>query len=715
KLQYTVTTKSTIKIKTTKIAIKAPAAAKDNLEVGKSYRFGYTVTPANSTAKNVWTVTDSNGLDCSSYMSSTGIFKPALPGVYTIKIQSMIDSKVIKSASVKVEVVDYLISVKQPAANQLLLTYSGNVSEVFSKDNFQVKNEAGASIVIKDVTFSADGKEATLNLYSTLKDQTTYTISDGINKMTRKASVGVPVKMQILTKQVVVEKSTEIKYALYDSEGVDVSSVYPGRIEFIPEPMVTNGYVDKGTQKLFMKTVGGTATISLRYTSNADSSRILTASETITCISASTSDQTAFTITTSKTAPDFEASSFKENRKAAIGNTYYAHFRALDSDKSEIKYSKVNYQSSDPDTLIISSTGKITPIKSGKVQIIVTATYGGDQFAYCYEVTIAEASYLKAAVLDKNYLLMSNAYSSEYCGYINVTAIDQYGESFSMTNESATFTNTSTMKASMVSYHAADNRIVVNASNVTPGTYSYTMTLTSGDKKVTADFTVVVQAVPVSGTNTYEIQIDKSKMDLSLNSDIAESQYATVRLAQYRDGVFAAYSSFVSATITKDGYYYNTDLTVAGTTTSQALGASTSLKIKTLDITQNTARKAETGTYIIEVKYYSTQDRGYQTQTITLTLTDIQDETEVRVERTTSSVTCWTGLELARNCLSLDSGTIEECEITGETLAGSKIAITSGDQINIKYVTVKREYTISGGQTVSTVYRKYVGKTLTNK
>ncbi|MDD6038728.1 MAG: hypothetical protein PUD20_08055, partial [bacterium] len=134
KLQYTVTTKSTIKIKTTKIAIKAPAAAKDNLEVGKSYRFGYTVTPANSTAKNVWTVTDSNGLDCSSYMSSTGIFKPALPGVYTIKIQSMIDSKVIKSASVKVEVVDYLISVKQPAANQLLLTYSGNVSEVFSKD-----------------------------------------------------------------------------------------------------------------------------------------------------------------------------------------------------------------------------------------------------------------------------------------------------------------------------------------------------------------------------------------------------------------------------------------------------------------------------------------------------------------------------------------------------------------------------------------------------
>lgn len=711
KLQYTVTTTAKIKIKPTNVTMTVPQEADELLSVGKSYNFSYKVTPANATSVNVWTVTGEDGQDYSSYMSSAGVFKPMKAGIYTIKIASMIGAKTIKSASVVVEVADYMVSAEQIAANKIEVAYSGDVRDFIEVGDFSVKNAAGAGIVAKSLDFSADGKTATITMYSNFKDGVTYSISDGMTVMSFLASVGVPVKLDILTNKATVGKETTVEYALYDKNGIDVTGVYQGKIDYDAE--VTNGYLTE-ENKLFMTTVGKTATISLKYTSASDSSLVLVDTDVITCVAAVTSGETNFTLTTSNTAPDYSAASYADNRRVAIGSTYYAYFRALDEDKSEIKYSSVSYESSDPDTLIITAAGKVTPIKSGTVKVIVTAVYAGEEYTYSYDVTIAEAAYLSSLNLSKSSVSMSNVYSLDYRQYIEVTAFDQYGESYPLTDEVASITDNNTVKANIAAYDAANNQIVLKASTAVPGTYSYTLSLTSGGKKADASFTVVVSAVPTNGATTYAVEIDKSKADLSLNTDVSGTQYVNIRLAQYRGGVFTNYAMFTSAAVTKGGNYYSYDLTTGGTTAVQSLSASNRLSLKILDITSGVCRKAETGTYTISLQYYSTDDKAYRTLTTTLTLTDAQDMPDVHIDRITASKSCATALELAQNCLSLDAGTITECVVTGESEPGSKVAIKAGDQINIKSVTIVTTYTIAGGQAVTVTYTVSVGKTLTN-
>lgn len=711
KLQYTVTTTAKIKIKPTNITMTVPQEADELLSVGKSYNFSYKVTPANATATNVWTVTGEDGLDYSSYMSSAGVFKPMKAGIYTIKIASKIGTKIIKSASTVVEVADYMVSAEQVAANKIKVAYSGDVRGIIEAGDFSVKNAAGASIVAKNLDFSADGKTATITMYSNFKDGVTYSISDGMTVLSFRASVGIPVKLEILTNQATVGKETTVEYALYDQNGIDVSSVYPGKIDYDAE--VTNGYLTE-EHKLFMTTVGKTATVTLKYTSAADSSLVLVDTDVITCVAAATSGETNFTLITSNTAPDYTAASYADNRRVAIGSTYYAYFRALDADKSEIKYSSVSYESSDPDTMIITAAGKVTPIKSGTVKVIVTAVYAGEEYTYSYDVTIAEAAYLNSLTLSSTSVSMSNVYSLDYRQYIDVTASDQYGESYPLTDEVASITDNNTIKANIAAYDAANNQIVLKASAAAPGTYSYTLNLTSGGKTASAAFTVVVSSVPASGETTYAVEIDKSKADLSLNADVSGNQYVNVRLAQYRGGVFTSYAMFTSATVTKGSNYYSYDLTTGGTTAVQNLSASNRLSLKTLDISSGMCRKAETGTYTISLQYYSTDDKAYKTLTTTLTLTDTQDMPDVRIDRIKASKSCVTALELAQNCISLDEGTITECVVTGESQPGSKVAIKAGDQVNIKSVTVVTTYTIAGGQPVTVSYTVSVGKTLTN-
>ncbi len=716
---YTVSSTGKIKIKPTKVTLSLPDAADDTLQVGKSYTFGYTLTPANATCTKVWTVTGSDQKDYSSYMSKNGSFKPMKAGTYTITLSTKIGSTVIKTASAKVEVEDYIVSVQQTDANKLAVNYSGDVSDLLTKDDFSVTAKSGAASVVKSVSFSEDGKTATLTLLTNLRDATTYTVSDGTTDKSFVASVGTPVRLAILTTKVTVNKETALEYALYDSNGVNVAAAYPGTFEYDPEKTeITNGYMTE-ENKLFMSTVGKSATITMKYTSKSNAFQPLSAVGVITCVAASTSADTNFTMTTTESAPDYTAKSYTDNRRVSIGKTYYAHFRALDEEKSVIKYSSVVYESSDPDTLIITKTGKVTPIKSGTVKILVTATYAGEEYAYSYEITVAEAPKLSSIKLSTTNVTMSNVYNSEYRKYIDVTAYDQYGEQLALTGETATVTNTTTsvLNTSVASYDAANDRVVLNASGATAGTYSYTLTVTNGTEKASASFTLVIiniNSISTNAATTYAIELDKTTEDLSLSSDVSGSRYVNVRLARYRGGVFTDYATFTSATVTKNGTYYNTDLTATGTSAVQTLGASSRLSLKTLDITSDTCKKAQTGTYTILLQYYSAADQGYKTLSATLTLTDTQDEPQVSIERITASKSCSTALELAQNCLTVNNGSITECTVTGETNPGSKVAVKTGDQVNIKTITVTSTYTIAGDKKITMTYTITVGKTLTN-
>ncbi|MDY4892990.1 MAG: hypothetical protein SO130_06240 [Agathobacter sp.] len=724
RLQYTLKTKTAkIKVRPTKIVIVDNGYSTNKFYVGKSYQFQYQITPANATSSIVWTATDETG-NCVNTMGKGGSFKPDKEGKYKIKVQAIIGSKVVKEASTSITVGTSMTGVKQTAANKVVACYSGNAKELVKKGNFTVRNAAGARVEVKAADFSSDGTEVTLTTYDLFNDGASYSVTDGQMNYDFTASVGKPVSLKILTTQVTVGRETPIEYALYDANNVDVQAAYPGEITYSEK--ITNGYRTKDN-KIYMTEEGTTGVITITYRCKDKTIPELTDTATIVCVAANTASNTNLTLTAGETTPNYAAVDYKDNRSAASGSNYYVHFRALDTDGSEIKYDSVKFESSDPDVLVINNgknnVARATAIKTGKVNIIVTASYAKKNYTYSYEISISEPAYLSVISASQSQITMSNVYVSGYKGYINISAADQYGQPIVLSNETAQIVENGTNKASMATYDAATDRMIIDASGRAAGTYNYTLTLTMNGHQASANVTVTVQTPPYNGANTYCVDLDNSALDLAISSDmtteaLAAAKVVKVRLAEYRGGVFYNYVPIQSVKITKDGKYYGLDLTKGGSSTDPKIGgASSELALSAVSFSGNVCTKAQTGTYNIELKFYPDGQTSLGTMTGSLNLKDSQADPQISVEHTVSTKACKNALELAQNCLSVQgvNGEIISCEVTGSNTTGSAYAVASGDSVNIKSVGVQVTTTLSDKKIVVSNYTVSVGKTLKNQ
>lgn len=727
KLLHTLTTPvAKIKVRPTKIQIENNAATDNKLFIGKTYQFQYKITPANATSKNEWIAMDEAGNILPS-MTTNGKFTPEEEGNYTIVVQAKIGSKIIKAASRIVTVSNTMLDVKQTAANKIVATYSSSAKELVKQSDFTIKNSIGASIVIKSMDFSKDGTGVTLTTQSLLKDASEYSVTDGFMTYRFTAHIGKPAELEILTKEITVNKETAVSYALYDKDGIDVRAACTNEAVINDDYKITNGYLTKDN-KIYMQKVGDTGTITMTYT-DEENGIVLTASATVTCVAASTSNNTNFTLTASEKTPDYTASDYKDNRKVAAGRNYYAHFCARDEDGSEIKYESIQFESSDPDTLLVNNQtngiAKVTAVKNGTVTILVTAVYAKQEYTYSYEVSVVEASYLQGIRFDKNQIEMSNSGAYGYQETIQVQGLDQYGNEFPLSGETWQFTDNSTYKNNnLVSYDAAGHQIIIRAAYVAAGVYSYTLTLTMGTRKASGDFVVVVKEAPANGAVSYQVLLDKPVLDLAITEGMKESELiseksATIRVAEYRGGVFYNFVAINSATVTKDGLFYGNDLTKDGSSSSAAtVTAGNQVVLTGLSLGSDGCTKAATGTYIIELKYYRTDyaSSGLSTVTAGLQVTDSQNMPKIVVKYTTASTSCKTALELAKDCLAVEGvkGEIISCVVTGAEQEGGNYKLATGESVNIKTVTVQTEITLSDGKKIVMNNIISVGKTLKN-
>ena len=723
RLQTTLKSKTgKIKVKPTKIQILASDWDNQTFLVNQAYQMRYKITPANATSTNVWSASDASG-NRVDYITKTGLFTPKKDGDFLITVQTKIGSKVIASDSMDVHVDQTMTEAKQTAADTLVAVYSSKIKDTLDTKKLKITNAAGANIVIKKTAFSNDGTQVSMTTSSLLKDGASYTITDGVSSYIVIARVGTPVKAEILNATVTVNKATPIEYALYDANGIDVKAAYKGTVAY--DYKITNGYLTKNDE-IFMTSIGTTGTVSMTYTSD-DKKIVLQAETTISCVAASTSSDTNFTFTESAAKPNYDATGYKDDRSVASGSNYYVHFRALDEDKTEIPYDSVTFESSDPDTLLLNqaSDGTVTATaaKTGTVNVTVTATYGKMDYTYQYEVTVAEPAYLKTLTLSNSVLQMSNAQVYGYKGYINIEGRDQYGHQIGLKDETVTITDNSSVKANMVTYDAAEDRLVIDASGRTPGSYGYTVTMTMNGRKAAVDFVVVVQTAPYNGASSYKIEMDRPVLDLKIGSgmsstDLVTSKNVAVRLAEYRGGVFYGYVYIQSAKIMKDGNYYGTDLTKAGSSTEINAGGGQTLNLTAVSLDKDICTKAQTGLYSLELKFYPSNTSSYSPASATalLEVTDSQTNPQVAVARTTAGKTCKTALELAQNCLEVQgvNGTIVSCTVTGSNSADGNYAIAAGYALNVKSVVVQVKTTLSDNKTVVSNYTINVGRTLKN-
>lgn len=727
KLVKTLKDKPAIKVQATDAAINT-TKIKDSLTalaVGSTYDFDTTLTPANSTSITYWTVTNEAGEDVSSEITDDGKWTPTKMGKYTIKatVRNSKSSKARATKTLSVTVGVAMSALKQVGANQFRATFNSDVSKIVKADDFTIAATNGTStIAAKEVEFSSTGKVVTVTNYSNFKDGTSYTITYGNTSKAFVASVGPVESAKILTETVQAGKAAKLSYALYDENGIDVKAAASGKVEFTGD--IINGYFTENKDELFMTTAGKTAEITLTYTE--DGKDTIKAVQTIRCVEAAATEakNTDFTITTSSGDPDYSAKDYKAVTTIAVGDeTSYAHFRALDEDKNVITYDSVKYTSSNDGILIVDEDGRLTPIKTGNVKIVVTAKEGDKEITYTYSVTVIAERVASTVALSKNSVVMSNYYDPDYKEYIDVTVKDQHGVTIPLTNESCVIKESSN-RLVLAAYDEETNRIVVETRGISAGTYNYVVEMTINGKTVSNRFTVIVKDVPGNGSVGYSPVVDQPKFDMVIDKDTIGDKTVNVRMQKFVGGVFAGYVACNSATITKGGLYYSPDLTEAGTKTKQTIGFNngttltlTPVKIITSDKNVGESKKAETGTYVIQFSYYDTSGNT-RTASTSLTLTDEQMVPGYSLRSTTSSTTVSNVLALVNDCVKVTDGIIESCTVTGTTLVGDAVSVKAGQKIHISTITIRSVVEIGGTSGSKKVYVYHTvkfDKTLTNK
>ncbi len=703
----------------------AKLSSLDNLEIGKTYDFDASMTPVNTSSQVYWSVTNDAGIDCSTTIDSNGVWTPTAVGEYTIKAEAKNtqEGQVLCTSSVNVTVGTYLKAVTQTGADELKVVFSSDVTDKLNKNNLVIKTKNGTSAVIPG-TFVYDtvGKTVTITTQQTFKDKVEYEVTYSNSTKAFTASVGTPVYAKILTETVPAETATVMEYGLFDENNIDVTAVCEG--EIIMESKVTNGYLTQNSDKeyeLIMKDLGSTTVVNLTY-KPIDGSANLTASQTVTCVKAEAEEatRTNFTITLSKDEPEYDSSTYEEVRSISLDEKGYAHFRALDEDGDELDYDSIVYSSSDNNALIISADGEITPIKTGTVNVFVTVTVAGEELPYIFAVTVEEAKELTSIALTTDSVTMSKTYQNGYQETVGITAYDQFGEEMSLTNASVVITETSN-KTVYATYDAASQKIIVKNTYVA-GSYTYKVAVTIDGETATDYLYLEVKEVPSTGTVTYAVQLSEETVDVAIDTNTTYNKTATVRVAKYKGGLFDSYVTFNSVTIMKDGKYYSSDLTAAGSTTAVTMGGSTVLTLTAMQLIQGSAevgecRKAEAGTYTISMKYLDSNSNAYQYISTVIKVTDSQGTPVAAIGNTTADAVATNALELVKDCISVSSGEIYDCTAVGETETGSNIAITSGKQLHIKTISV-REEVATGNAVIPKVYIYHtitIGQTLTNK
>lgn len=720
KLIITLKDKPTIKIQAESMSIDTNKIADlNNISIGNTYDFDYTILPANTTSNVYWSVASTEGVDYSSEITSDGVWKPKTAGEYVITAtaKNMDNGQILASDTVEISAGTFLKSVTQVGVYEFKLEFNQDVEGKLNKNNVFVKEKSGnGAILPKTFAYDTTGKFATVTTQHAFKNGKEYEITYGTSKMSFVASAGEPISIQILTETVPVKTWTIVEYALYDEHGINVKDIYTGSV--VIEGNVWNGYKDGN--RLYMTEVGSTTTISITY-KPTDGGQGLTSSRTITCvepnIEAATS--TNFTITSSSTAPDYNSYDYEENHTVTLGEKAYVHFRALDEKGNALSYDSISYTSSDNNTLIVDTNGVLTPIKTGIVNLFVTLKQGTEEFPYSYQVTINEAKQLASIELSRQFITMARSYQVGYQETVDIIAYDQYGKKMSLSNATVSITELNN-KSVYASYDYTNQTIVLKNTHIA-GMYDYNVKVTINGKSVTSPLGLEVKEVPTTGAVTYEVQVDTETIDVAINQNTISNKTANVRLAKYKGGVFESYVTFNSALISKDGKYYSMDLTTGGVQGEVSLGGSTVMTITAMQLVpgeeSGECRKAETGTYHITLKYYDGTVNAYQTMTTAIQITDSQKKPEAIIRDTVSYNSKMNALDLVKECIAVSSGEIYDCTAVGETKTGSEIAISSGKQLHIQTISV-RELVGTGNMTIPWVYIYHtidVGLTLTNQ
>ncbi|WMJ89819.1 Ig-like domain-containing protein [Anaerocolumna sp. MB42-C2] len=442
------TQKLTINLRATSINV---GAEDFELAMGEVKDLNAVKTPAKSTDSVRYY---SDNTKVATVDAKSGVVKAVGVGEATITVyskatyKSATNSKYNKTDSVKVTVKDGIQAVKQTTTNKFELTFATDQSEKLTKDNLTLTDADGIKQVVKDISFSTDGKVATVEAYLDFTDGTVYKAAYASTEKSFTASVGAVASIVLGAKTVQYDKATDLDLKAFDKNGVDVSSKVDDwdDVEFDYDDDLANIDWDDEDDVWqinvydYPKTVNVKATYTV-YDDNKDAEVEFTSSAVIKSVKeiANLASSINYTVLDGKDYNDNDDVDW--DKKEDISTTlpaeaenYRLFIKAKDQNDDDIyEYNFDSFESSDEDILTVSydENGKdeedtavyVDPVKAGTAY--VKAKYGNT--TKLLKVTVgSKAKSTKISVNESTISLSDSKYLDDESFVVDVTVKDQY-------------------------------------------------------------------------------------------------------------------------------------------------------------------------------------------------------------------------------------------------------------------------------------------------
>lgn len=545
KKTQTLTTNVDVKDNIKEVAINnAPTEA---LKVGQEHDFNRTIvstfggnTKAHKGAITRWEVKDAEGKATeTATIDETGVFVATEAGKYTVEAISFQskakyadylktanqDLVTARSAAAEVEVKASLTGVKQVDLTTAEVTFNGAVEDASKIEVFAVAGTARVKQIVKEVKFDDAKKVAKVTLFVPFTATTTYVVAaEGLGEgsfVAATQNVEDVASIEVTTKEAVVNKETEVKVKLLNADGVDITTdALLARVTLASssDRAFLNG------NKLTMTTLGDVTNITAKfhtYEYDSEGKEIIKVQTVAPIVCVATPSVIAGAInayTVVKANPNFAAD--KVNHRLAVKDGGYKLF--VEATKNDAAKTKVNnnnndglftFDSSNPSILIVSTTGDLTPVAQGSVQVIVK--YDNAIIGTVTITVVAERTAVSITASEPR-LTLSNAIHEPK--NVTVEVKDQLGAGLDLANvrvEKLSGGNNGPVVESVLTTNSDGKAtIVVSAGGKDVGSYTYK--LSTGN--VVTTFVVTVVAPSGNLSSRQRLDVSATEVDMAIKA-----------------------------------------------------------------------------------------------------------------------------------------------------------------------------------------------------
>jgi hypothetical protein len=731
----TVSDKVTVKVQATDVSIYAADETNFVTAVGAAYDLNRTLTPANSTSKTYWEVTDASG-SAVDIIDSQGVMTATAAGEYTVtaNVKNSKTAKTVATATQKVTVKTAVLkSATQAKANEITATFAGDVSKLTASDISIKRNSDNVVFPVKAVsTDKNDATKLTLTTYSDLKDGKEYTVTYGDDSVTFVATDGTVASLAIEPATVPYGEGTEIYVTGKDAQGIELfsykNSTKEAKMDI--DVTVTSGTGYYADDKLTLSAKGDTAKVvatlhTYEYNTDGTEKDVLKAEATITAVdpAAASFSATKYTVADSLDWDD------TLNTKLTLGSTGMKLYYNLKDEKGNDVTSKYTITESTDNNILIAGTSatsvssssygvSITPVKEGTAYVLVKDANGNVVASFAVTV-VAAAKATSITVTPANLTLSNNVNDSASA---KVVVKDQYGNVMTTESNAATVTLKSKPSGDNVTAPSiVSGTSVITASTssaeatkTTKGTYVYDVTY--GTLKAT--LVVSVQAANTALESQYKLDLSTTSLDTTITKDSFSAEAkanatsaaiaANITVGEYKGGVKVGLATITAVEVINDSNNKTVETAgVVGATTdgvtSVAITAATAGAVSKggFSVSGGSITKLlGAGTYTVKVTFENASKTAI-TATTKLTVADTQAKAVSynQVSQTTTDSTIDNAVK-NKDVVTYKQG---ETDITDTATTASTDYVNNGKIYSQIYVTVKITVPVGDGDQTWTV------------